>query len=83
MPAGTFGRSQRVAISPMSGLSGVRHRLQQHGYDGADEMPSGRLFSAADRSDHTLTADEVHALCAAHTAGRAEDPSGSNDATAR
>jgi 2-isopropylmalate synthase len=83
VPAGMFGLTQRIEISPMSGLSNVRYWLKQHGYDGADEQLSQRLFSAAKRSDHTLTEDEVHALCAAHVAGSAGNPGAGRDATAR
>lgn len=68
VPAGLFGLHQRIEISPMSGLSNVRHWLDRHGYDGSDEALCQHVFEAAKRSDHTFTDDEVHALCAARPA---------------
>ena len=65
VPAGMFGLSQRIEISPMSGISNVRYWLDTHGYDGSDEQLCQRVFDAAKRADHTFTDDEVHALCRA------------------
>jgi 2-isopropylmalate synthase len=65
VPAGDFGLSQRIEISPMSGLSNVRHWLEHHGYDAADDGLCQHLFNAAKKTDHTLTDQEIHELCAA------------------
>lgn len=63
VPAGWFGRCQEIEISPMSGLSNVRYWLARHGYDPEDEELCAYVFGAAKASDHTLTEEEVHALC--------------------
>jgi 2-isopropylmalate synthase len=65
VPAGLFGLSQRIEISPMSGLSNVRHWLARHGYV-ADDGLCEHVFAAAKRADHTFTDAEVHALCAGY-----------------
>jgi len=63
VPASLVGRSQVIEISPMSGLSNVKHWLKSHGYDPDDEALCRRLFEAAKHTDHTLTEEELHALC--------------------
>ncbi len=65
VPAGWFGLSQVIEISPMSGISNVRYWLRVHGYDAADEGLCAYVFEAAKGSDHTFSDDEVHALCRA------------------
>src|SRR5947207_8006234 len=47
VPAATFGRKQRIEISPVSGLSNVKCWLEEHGYDPGDAVLCDRLFSAA------------------------------------
>ena len=39
-----MGRSQVIEISPMSGLSNVKHWLKSHGYDPEDEVLCRRLL---------------------------------------
>ncbi len=63
VPASLVGRSQVIEISPMSGLSNVKHWLKSHGYDPEDDTLCRRLFEAAKHTDHTLTEEELHALC--------------------
>ncbi|HSM59982.1 MAG TPA: hypothetical protein VK849_04255 [Longimicrobiales bacterium] len=63
VPASMVGRTQRIDVSPMSGLSNVKHWLRAHGYDPDDEALCHRLFEAAKQADHTLTRDELEALC--------------------
>ena len=63
VPAGLVGLSQKIEISPMSGLSNVRYWLSHHGYDGNDDLLCGEVLALAKRSDHTLADDELHALC--------------------
>jgi 2-isopropylmalate synthase len=72
VPAGAFGLSQTIEISPMSGLSNVRHWLAEHGYEAADAELCDHLLGAAKRSDHTFSDAEVHALCGER--GRAPRP---------
>ena len=64
VPAGLFGLSQRIEISPMSGLSNVKYWLGRHGYDPSDEELCERVLAAAKKADHTFSDDEVHAICA-------------------
>jgi isopropylmalate/homocitrate/citramalate synthase len=63
VPASMVGRAQVIEIGPMSGLSNVKYWLRSHGYDPSDETLSGRIFDAAKRTDHTLTQEELDALC--------------------
>ena len=63
VPASLVGRHQVIEVSPMSGLSNVKHWLKSHGYDAEDEALCGRLFEAAKHTDHTFTEEELHALC--------------------
>lgn len=70
VPAGLFGLAQRIEISPMSGLSNVRHWLARQGYDAEDEGLCQHVFAAAKRGDHTFRDAEVHALCTEYSAGR-------------
>lgn len=62
VPAGEFGLSQKIEISPMSGLSNVRYWLAAHGYQAADDL-ANHVFEAAKRADHTFSDEEVYALC--------------------
>ncbi|HEX8696843.1 MAG TPA: hypothetical protein VF746_30775 [Longimicrobium sp.] len=70
VPAGWFGMFQKIEISPMSGISNVRHWLAHHGFDAGDEGLCSHVFEAAKRCDHTFSDDEVRALCAEYHAGR-------------
>jgi 2-isopropylmalate synthase len=62
IPAGEIGLTQRIEISPVSGLSNVKYWLQANGYDPADEAACRALFDAAKRTDRVLTDAECHAL---------------------
>jgi 2-isopropylmalate synthase len=70
VPAGWFGLSQRIEISPMSGISNVRYWLRAHGF-GDDEAMAAHVFEAAKTCDHTYSDAEVLALCAGYRASRA------------
>ncbi|MGH7457691.1 MAG: LeuA family protein [Longimicrobiaceae bacterium] len=72
VPAGVFGMSQKIEISPMSGLSNVRYWLRENGYDAGDEALQRRLFDAAKQTDRTFSDEELHQLCA----GRDLPPAG-------
>jgi isopropylmalate/homocitrate/citramalate synthase len=65
IPAAMVGRRQVIEIGPMSGLSNVKYWLKEHGYDADDEGLCRRIFDAAKQTDHTLTEDELKALCGA------------------
>jgi 2-isopropylmalate synthase len=62
IPAEEFGLTQRIDISPLSGLSNVKYWLATHGYDAEDETWCKTLFDAAKRADHVLTDAECHSL---------------------
>ncbi len=61
VPASQFGLRQRVEVSPVSGLSNVKHWLSEHGYDPEDEELCRCVFELAKRSDHTLAREEIEA----------------------
>jgi 2-isopropylmalate synthase len=63
VPASLVGRRQHIEVGPMSGLSNVKYWLREHGYDPEDEALCGRVFDAAKRTDHTLSKEELDALC--------------------
>ena len=62
VPAGDFGLSQRIEISPVSGLSNVKWWLEEHGYDPADDTLCQLLFDAAKRMNRVIRDDELHAM---------------------
>jgi 2-isopropylmalate synthase len=62
VPAGAFGITQTIEISPVSGMSNVKFWLEAHGYDPANERYARALFEAAKRTDRALTEAECHAL---------------------
>ena len=63
VPASMVGRRQRIEIGPMSGLSNVKYWLREHGYDADDEELCRRVFEAAKHTDHTLSQEELDAIC--------------------
>lgn len=62
VPAEELGVTQRIDISPVSGLSNVKYWLETHGYDPDDEGACKALFDAAKLTDHVLSDDECHRL---------------------
>jgi 2-isopropylmalate synthase len=64
VPAVVFGLSQRIEISPVSGLSNVKCWLEEHGYDPDDDAICQVLFEAAKRTDRVLSDEECHRLVA-------------------
>jgi 2-isopropylmalate synthase len=63
VPASMVGRRQRIEVGPMSGLSNVRYWLEERGRDPSDDALVRRLFDAAKSTDHTLSEEELDALC--------------------
>ncbi len=59
VPASEFGLRQRIEVSPVSGLSNVKHWLDEHGYDPDDEALCRAVFDLAKRTDHTLAREEI------------------------
>lgn len=70
VPASVFGLTQRIEISPLSGLSNVKYWLSEHGYDAADELLADVVFRAAKAANHVLDENECHALVAGYWASR-------------
>jgi 2-isopropylmalate synthase len=64
IPASMVGLRQRIEVGPMSGLSNVKYWLREHGFDPNDEALCGRVFAAAKSTDHTLSEQEIRAVCA-------------------
>jgi len=62
VPAGELGITQRIEISPVSGMSNVKFWLEAHGYDASNERYARVLFDAAKTADRALTDEECHAL---------------------
>src|SRR5712672_2870207 len=54
VPAEELGLAQKIEISPLSGLSNVKHWLATHGYDADDAAACKVLLDAAKRTDHVL-----------------------------
>jgi len=69
VPAGWVGLTQRIEISPMSGISNVRYWLKAHGF-GDDDALAAHVFEAAKRCDHTFSDAEVLALCGGYPGAR-------------
>ncbi len=63
VPASLVGRRQHIEIGPMSGLSNVKHWLQENGHDPEDEDLCRRVLDAAKHTDHTLSKEELEAIC--------------------
>ena len=74
VPAALFGRSQRIEVSHVSGMSNVKYWLAEHGYDASDDALCQHVFALAKRTDHTLADDEIHGSCTAFGAVRAGKP---------
>ena len=62
VPAEEFGLTQKIEISPVSGLSNVKYWLATHGYDADDEASCKILFDAAKQTDRVLSDEECHRL---------------------
>jgi 2-isopropylmalate synthase len=62
VPASEFGLTQRIEVSPLSGLSNVKYWLEEHGYDPGDERLTAAIFDAAKTASRTLTDEECHRL---------------------
>ncbi len=64
LPAGAFGLTQGIAVSPMSGHANVRHWLGAHGHDPDDAVLADGLLGAAKLSGRALTDRECAAVVA-------------------
>jgi len=58
VPAGEFGKEQRIEIGPLSGLSNVKHWLARHEIP-ADEPLAKAILQRAKASPRTLTEAEL------------------------
>ena len=66
VPAGDFGLSQRIDISPVSGISNVKWWLEEHGFNANDDSLCQRIFDAAKRTSRVLRDDEIRTLVHEH-----------------
>jgi 2-isopropylmalate synthase len=62
VPAGDFGLTQRIEISPVSGLSNVKCWLEDHGRDANDSGLCQHLFDAAKLTSRVLRDDEIEVM---------------------
>jgi len=62
IPAEELGLAQKIEISPLSGLSNVKHWLETHGYDAEDAAACKVLLDAAKHGDHVLSDEECREL---------------------
>jgi 2-isopropylmalate synthase len=67
VPAILFGLNQRIDISHVSGMSNVKHWLEEHGFDASDDGLCQHLFSIAKRANRVLADDELRAYCHEYT----------------
>ena len=63
VPSSLVGRRQHIEIGPVSGLANVKHWLRVHGRDPGDEALCRRILHAAKNTDHTLSKEELEAIC--------------------
>ncbi len=70
VPAGFFGRRQRIEISHVSGMSNVKCWLAENGYDPDDEGLCAHVFELAKTTDHVLSDGEAHERCRQYGATR-------------
>jgi isopropylmalate/homocitrate/citramalate synthase len=68
VPAVMFGLRQRIDVSHVSGMSNVKHWLQEHGFDAADDGLCNHVFGLAKRTNRVLTDDELRACCGEYAA---------------
>jgi 2-isopropylmalate synthase len=61
VPAGEFGRSQRIEVGPMSGLSNVQYWLRERGFPLDKELVDA-IFEKAKSSNHVLDDAEIEAV---------------------
>ena len=61
VPAAEFGRTQRIEVGPMSGLSNVHYWLRERGLPFDDELVQA-IFRKAKSSNHVLDDAEIEAV---------------------
>jgi 2-isopropylmalate synthase len=67
VPAVMFGMKQRIDVSHVSGMSNVRHWLEEHGYDASDDELCNHVFGLAKRTNRVLSDEELTACCLEYT----------------
>jgi 2-isopropylmalate synthase len=63
IPAALFGLRQRIDVSHVSGMSNVKHWLQEHGYDASDDGLCQNVLALAKQTDRVLSEAEIRACC--------------------
>lgn len=69
VPAGDFGRRQKIRVGPMSGKSNVLFWLRENGFEPTDELVD-RLFEAAKESARLFTDEELRELASQKREGK-------------
>jgi 2-isopropylmalate synthase len=64
VPAGLFGREQRISVGYMSGKSNAAFWLERHGYTPTEPLVQ-HILSSAKQGNHLFTDDELHAIARA------------------
>ncbi len=59
VPAGMFGRNQRIEVGPMSGQANVSYWLEKNGIEPEKELVRS-ILERAKESDHTLSDHDLH-----------------------
>lgn len=67
VPAGMFGKEQRIEIGHYSGASNVVYWLQKRGIEPTEALVA-EVLGAAKRGNRVLSDDEIHAVIRAHAA---------------
>lgn len=62
VPSQLFGLEQIIDVGPMSGKSNILFWLERHGMSPSEELVE-RIYQRAKSSDHTLSDDEILAVC--------------------
>lgn len=75
VPAGEFGKSQRIDVGPMSGMSNVRYWLELHQLPAPEPLCQAILDRAKSRSQ-TLSDDEILEVVREYDAGARAPPGG-------
>lgn len=68
VPAGMFGRQQRIDVGPMSGASNVHFWLERHGFEIEEELVQS-ILGEAKSSKKTLSDKEIQKIIDSHRKG--------------
>jgi isopropylmalate/homocitrate/citramalate synthase len=75
VPAGLFGREQRISVGYMSGKSNAAFWLERHGYEATDALVQ-HVLGAAKQDNHLFSDEELHALVKTYRGGASASTGG-------